>query len=124
MPKWSVARSTGTPRRASKRRPLPSGARIVLVTAVTLIGLTLVVLGGLGVGLLGWLLIHGRMPNVASKLLLIGSLKAFGAAAVWGGWTVVDVVRGRIDAANRRRRTGLWLLAAAFLIWMLAAAVG
>jgi hypothetical protein len=124
MPKWSVARSSGTPGRTPKRRPLPSGARIVLVTVVTLTGLTLIVLGGLGVGLLGLLLIHGRMPNVVSKVLLIGSLEAFGAAAVWGGWTVVDVVRGRIDAANRRRRIGLWLLAAAFLIWMLAAAVG
>lgn len=100
-----------------------SGARIILGTAVTMLGLLLVVLGGLGAGLLSWLLVNGRTTPVSAAILM-ASLGAFGAAAAWGGLTIINVVRNRLDVANRHRRMGIWALCAAVLIWILAAAVG
>jgi hypothetical protein len=73
-------------------------------------------LGGLAAALLSWLLVTGRTLNPASTVVLTASLGAFGVATVWGGWTLADAVRGRIDAANRRRRAGVWVLGAAVLL--------
>jgi hypothetical protein len=100
------------------------GQRVVWSTAVMLIGVTLVALGGIGTALLLLIFAYGRSLTPLHTVLLAVSLVGFGAAVVLGGWTLVDLVRGRVDAANRRRWTGIWALIGATATWILAAAVG
>jgi hypothetical protein len=95
---------------------------VVLGTAVTVLAVTLLAFGGIGVLLLSLILAHGVVTPFGTALLSV-SLVGFVAAAGFGGWTLVEVMRGQVDLANQRRRAGTWALLAAVAVWLLAAAV-